>query len=162
MFLRITRFTALLFMALVLGLGSASLIGSDARTDVLGMVFLTVQQVVYQDFEKVLNLVELISFTAVLLALLSVVRRKPFFIMTLLSCICVAVVIGMRFLSIRPLHQVISSWSVESIPETWMNVRNRYYLFATIRTGFSILGFCSLSLSVLFDTPQYRVRNRVS
>jgi hypothetical protein len=162
MFLRITRFTALLFMALVLGIGSASLIGSDARIDVLGTVFLTVQQVVYQDLEKVLNLVELVSFIAVLLALVRVVRRKPFFIMTLLSCICVAVVIGMRFLSIRPLQQAIASWSVESIPETWMSVRNRYYLFAMIRTGFSILAFCSLSLSVLFDTPQYRVESKVS
>jgi len=162
MFLRIARFTALLFLALVLGLGLASLIGADARADVLGRVFLTVQQVVYQDLERLQGLGELVSFIAVLFALLCVVRRKPFFIMTLLSCVCVAVVIGLRFFSIRPLHQVIASWSVENIPDTWMSVRNRYYLFATIRAGFSILGFCSLSLSVLFDTPQYRVKNKVA
>lgn len=66
--------------------------------------------------------------------------------------------IGVLFMALA----VTTSWTPENIPDTWMLARNRYYLFTAIRTGFSIIGFCSFSLSVLFDTPQYRVLNRVS
>jgi hypothetical protein len=115
----------------------------------------------YQDIGRIMGVVEPIALLAVLLALLSVVRRRPFFIMTLVSFVCLAVMIGLRVLFIRPIHLELGSWAAESIPHNWMLVRNKYYLFTAIRSGFSIIGFCALSLSVLFDTPPYRVKNRV-
>jgi uncharacterized membrane protein YczE len=162
MVLRIVRFIGLLFMALALGVGFSALIGAGARNDFYGTVFLTVQEAMYQDIGRLQGFVEPIAFIAVLLALLRVRRRKPFFIMTLVSCICIAAMIGMRVFFIQPIHQAITSWGPENIPDIWMIARNRYYQFTAISAGFSIIGFCSFSLSVLFDTPQYRAIKKVS
>jgi hypothetical protein len=103
--------------------------------------------------------VEPIAFVAVLLALLSVFRRKPFFIMSLISLVCVAAMIALRILVIRPLHLAITSWSTENIPDAWMLMRNRYYLCTVLRVVLAIIGFCSFSLSILFDTFPYRVKD---
>lgn len=162
MLLRVARFIGLLFLALALGIGFSTLIGGGARMDLSGTVFLNMQQVLYQDIGRVTGLVEPIAFIAVLLSVLSVFRRKPFFIMTLVTLVCVAAMIALRILVIRPLHLAITSWSAENIPDAWMLMRNRYYLFTALRVVLAIIGFCSYTLAVLFDTPPYRVVNRGS
>ena len=162
MLLRVARFIGLLFLALALGIGFSTLVGGGARPDLSGTSFLKMQQVLYQDIGRIMGLVEPIALVAVLLSLLSVFRRKPFFIMTLISLICIAVMIGMRILVIQPLHLEITSWSAEDIPGTWMFTRNRYYLFTAVRVALAIIGFCSFTLSVLFDTHPYRVLNKGS
>jgi hypothetical protein len=158
MILRVARFIGLLFMALALGFGFAALIGSGARSDLSGTVFLTVQQVLYRDMGRILSVVEPIAYIAVLIAMLGVSKRRPFFIMTLVCFASLTLMIVLRFLFVRPLQMEINSWTAQSIPDNWVLLRNRYYLYGEIRSGFSIIGFCSLSLSVLFDTPPYRVK----
>jgi uncharacterized membrane protein YczE len=160
MILRAARFIGLLFLALALGISFSMLIGGGNRADLSGTVFHSVHSVVYQDLGKITGLVEPIALIAVLLALLSLLRRRPFFIMTLIAFICIAAMIGLRILVVRPIYVEISSWAVERIPESWTFTRNRYYLFNLLRAGFAVVGFCALSLSVLFDTPPYRVNTK--
>jgi uncharacterized membrane protein len=100
----------------------------------------------------------LMPATLVILLWLCIVtaRLRPsfyFFIGTLaLMVITLLITVGVEV----PIDNQIKTWTPETLPDNWAELRSKWDQFHTLRTLTSVLSFISLTIGVVIDAPPTR------
>lgn len=146
MVLKTVRFVNLVLTALVAGLLFRDVVSSSATRQLSGSTYIHYQQALNQTMSKRMPPIFLsTTFTALLVLLLSGVRRPTNFGLNLVGLGCD---VGMIVSTIRvnePLNKQIDTWSADVPPGNWAEVRERWLQGHNLRTGIGIAGLiCQL------------------
>jgi uncharacterized membrane protein len=57
-----------------------------------------------------------------------------------------------------PINQEVLAWSPAALPDDWMQLRDRWWLWHNVRTILSTLGFGSQILAALIQVHRSRLR----
>jgi uncharacterized membrane protein len=79
-------------------------------------------------------------------------KQRPSFYFFIGSFILMALTLVITVSVEVPIDNQIKTWTVETIPENWTDLRSKWNDFHTLRTFTSILGFVSLSIGVILGS----------
>lgn len=135
---------AFLCAALALGLTLAHVLEIPGKRQLPGAEWLRVQQTFYLGYA----IVGAIAEVGGLLASLGIVaierRERASTIWPVVSALGFAGMLGSYWIGNRPLNDRIASWTAETLPADWMNVRDRWDAAHSISTLFAAVAFASL------------------
>ena len=93
------------------------------------------------------------TFVSLLVVLILVRRNRTSLLLTLATLICLVTsgLIWARL--IYPLHLQQLSWTLETLPADWTQIRDHWHSLHVVRLAIEALGMSTLLISVLLDTP---------
>jgi hypothetical protein len=157
MILKMTRFVSLLCAALALGLTVTHDLEIPGKQMLSGADWLTVQRTFYGGFAIVGGVAEVLGLisTGILLYLLRE-RRTPF-ILTLVAAVSFAGMLAVFAFGNNPLNQQVASWTPQTLPPNWHEVRNAWDGFHAASSVLAALALTSLLVATLRDMPSSSV-----
>ena len=151
--LKTARFISLLLTALATGIVFTHVLKISNKATLPGSIYLNVQQVLYQNWGQLVGAIEVGALLSTLAVLFLVRQHRLAFFLTSLGTLCVVAMILVWAIFINPINMQINTWTVESLPTNWMQIRDRWEYFHATRAAISVVGLSALILAVLVDTP---------
>lgn len=159
MILKIVRFVALLFTALIAGVAFCHVLELPNKLTLPASTWLQVQQHLYNEFGPVAGAME-VGAVASTLALLFLVRtRQLAFIWTLIASVCLVAALVLWFMVVNPVNLLVNSWSITSMPADWPQARHQWEYGHATHAALFTLGLVASILAVLSDTKDGNPRN---
>ncbi len=154
MTLRIVRFASLFLVALILGLAFCHVMEIPGKLRLSGPDWLTVQHTLYIAFGVPLGAgLELASIALCWLLVVLVRGRRPAYGWALAAAVSVTAGLVGWFLLVSPMNAVLNAWTAETLPPVWTDVRDRWELGHALHAAFFAVGFASLLVAILAETP---------
>ncbi|MDQ2657856.1 MAG: DUF1772 domain-containing protein [Bacteroidota bacterium] len=98
------------------------------------------------------------TLLALILLCISSLRQRPplyfFLTATVLMFATLLITVGVEV----PIDNQIKTWTVETIPDNWPELRSTWDQFHALRTLTSVLSFLSLTIGVVIDIPRSSVQ----
>jgi hypothetical protein len=153
MLVKTIRFVSLLCAALALGLTLAHDLEIPGKQMLSGADWLVVQQTFYGGFAIVGGIAEVLGIisTGALLVLLR--ERRTTFILTGVAALSFVVMLALFAFGNNPLNQQIASWTPDTLPANWNDVRDAWDRFHAASSAFAALALTALLVATLRDTP---------
>ena len=106
--------------------------------------FLAIQQILLRNYGPAIGGVEVAAFFST--AAMAVVRwQEPVVrILATLASTCVLVMVLIWAVWINPINRTVNSWTSESIPLNWANIRDRWHYLHAIRVAFCVIGLSAV------------------
>jgi hypothetical protein len=160
MLVKTIRFVSLLCAALALGLTLAHDLEIPGKQMLSGADWLVVQQTFYGGFAIVGGIAEVLGIisTGVLLVLLR--ERRTTFILTGVAALSFVVILALFAFGNNPLNQQIASWTPDTLPANWNDVRDAWDRFHAASSAFAALALTALLVATLRDTPPSLAQKR--
>jgi hypothetical protein len=160
MLVKTLRFVSLLCAALALGLTLAHDLEIPGKQMLSGADWLVVQQTFYGGFAIVGGIAEVLGIisTGVLLVLLR--ERRTTFILTGVAALSFVVMLALFAFGNNPLNQQIASWTPDTLPANWNDVRDAWDRFHAASSAFAALALTALLVATLRDTPPSLAQKR--
>jgi hypothetical protein len=152
MVLQMTRFVSLLCAALAFGLTITHDLEIPAKQMLNGVDWLRVQQTFYGGFAIVGGVAEVLGLISTGLLVSLLWKRRAGFTLTLLAAICFAGMLALFAVGNNPLNQQIASWTPQTLPANWREIRNAWDGFHAASSALAALALISLLLATLSDT----------
>lgn len=162
MLVKTIRFVSLLCAALALGLTLAHDLEIPGKQMLSGADWLVVQQTFYGGFAIVGGIAEVLGIisTGALLVLLR--ERRTTFILTGVAALSFVVMLALFAFGNNPLNQQIASWTPDTLPANWNDVRDAWDRFHAASSAFAALALTALLVATLRDTPSSLAQTRGS
>lgn len=162
MLVKTTRFVSLFCAALSLGLTLTHDLEIPGKQELSGPEWLAVQHTFYGGFAIVGGLAQIVGLisTGILLFLLR--RRRTAFVLTLIAALSFAGMLALFAFGNNPLNQQIATWTPESLPANWHQIRDAWDRFHAASSVFAALAFIALLIALLRETPPSLVPREVS
>jgi hypothetical protein len=162
MLLKTTRFVSLFCAALALELTLTHDLEIPGKQQLSGAEWLVVQHTFYGGFAIVGGIAEVLGLisTGVLLALLR--ERRMSFILTLMATLSFAGMLALFAFGNNPLNQQIATWTPQSLPANWHEIRDAWDRFHAASSVFAALAFTALLIALLRETPSSLVPREAS
>jgi hypothetical protein len=142
----------LTFATLGLGLTAAHALETPGKRQLTGPEWIKVQHTFYFGY-AIVGAISEVGGLAASLGILAADRkvgvRSPW---PLIGAIGFAGMLGMYFLGNRPLNDQIATWTPETIPSYWMDIRDRWDTAHTTSAVFAAIAFGSLLAGGLTTT----------
>lgn len=151
--LKLIRFVSLLLTGLATGVVFSHVLEASHKAELPGPVYLTVQQVLFQDFGQVAGLLEAGALLSTLALLFMVRKDGPAFFLTLGGFLCLAAMIFVWTIWINPINVQINAWTPRTLPLNWTEFRDHWAFFHAVRACLSLIGLSALIVAVLADMP---------
>jgi hypothetical protein len=153
MLVKTTRFVSLFCAALALGLTLTHDLEIPGKQQLSGPDWLVVQHTFYGGFAIVGGLAQIIGLisTGILLFLLR--RRRAAFVLTLIAALSFAGMLALFAFGNNPLNQQIATWTPESLPVNWHEIRDAWDRFHAASSAFAMLAFTTLLIALLRERP---------
>ena len=147
------RFVCLLCAAVALGLTLTHDLEIAGKHSLDGAEWLHVQHTFYGGFAIVGGIAEVLGLlsTCVLLVLLR--GQQPSFILTLLAALSFLGMLALFAFGNNPLNQQIATWTPETLPANWQQVRDAWDRFHVISSVLAALAFTVLLVDLLRQMP---------
>jgi hypothetical protein len=160
MLVKTIRFVSLLCAALALGLTLAHDLEIPGKQMLSGADWLVVQQTFYGGFAIVGGIAEVLGIisTGALLVLLR--ERRTTFILTGVAALSFVVILALFAFGNNPLNQQIASWTPDTLPANWNDVRDAWDRFHAASSAFAALALTALLVATLRDTPPSLAQKR--
>jgi multisubunit Na+/H+ antiporter MnhB subunit len=152
MFLKITRFVSLICAALAFGLTATHDLEIPGKQMLSGADWLTVQQTFYGGFAIVGGVAEVLGLISTGLLVYLLWKRRAGFALTLIAAISFAGMLALFAFGNNPLNQQIASWTPETLPANWREIRNAWDGFHAASSALAALALTSLLIATLRDT----------
>jgi hypothetical protein len=78
-------------------------------------------------------------------------------ILATLASTCVLVMVLIWAVWINPINRTVNSWTSESIPLNWANIRDRWHYLHAIRVAFCVIGLSAVIIASLVEEHRYLV-----
>jgi Domain of unknown function (DUF1772) len=153
MLLKMTRFVSLVCAALVLGLTIAHDLEIPGKQRLSGIDWLTVQHTFYGGFAIVGGLGEVLGLISAGMLAYLLRKQRTAFILTLIAAVSFAGTLALFAFGNNPLNQQIASWTPETLPANWREVRNAWDSFHAASSVLAALALTALLLATLRDMP---------
>jgi uncharacterized membrane protein len=143
------RVVNVFLVGLLAGVLVGVLMVETALLDVPASVYTAVQKPKHAIFEPIALVYALtVVFGITILAMSRGQFRTTAFAFTAAGMLCLIASIVTTLLVNVPINaEIMNTWSVESPPADWAQVRDRWNLFHTIRTGLNVVAFLFLLLA---------------
>jgi uncharacterized membrane protein len=163
MFLRTWRSITLILVALLMGTTFCHVLEMPAKMTVSGSLWMTFQHTLYHAFATVGGFVEIGAIvTAIVLSFL-VRKRRPALYLTLLTALCLTVAFFVVWLGFtNEVNSETAKWTAETVPGDWAEWRKQWENSHATRFALHLVGFSSLALSVVLETPKEESRDRIA
>jgi hypothetical protein len=157
------RFITLLFAACLMGTTLCHTMELPAKMLYDAQLWATVNQSLYWVFAfPVGAIIELGAIISTILLTFLVRKHRSAFRLTLFAAVCFAIAFfGVWIGLIAPMNAQVEQWTVGSLPDDWMQVRNQWEYSHVARFILHLVGFCALVISVLVEIPTRHSRSRI-
>jgi hypothetical protein len=152
MVLKMIRFVSLICAALAFGLTITHDLEIPGKQMLSGTDWLTVQHTFYGGFAIVGGVAEVLGLISTGLLVYLLWQRRAGFTLTLLTAICFAGMLALFALGNNPLNQQIASWTPQTLPANWREIRNAWDGFHAASSALAALALISLLIATLSDT----------
>lgn len=149
MALRVAQFIAVLLVGITTGLALAHVIQIPGKGALPGPAYAVVQQQVFHQYAVASTIVEIAALLATVTVLLLLPTRRLPFRLTLAGVACIVAMLLIRWLFIRPLDEVIGTWTPDAVPANWSRIRTQWAMLHTSKAAMSVLALGSTVASVL-------------
>ncbi len=153
MLLKMTRFVSLVCAALALGLTVTHDLEIPGKQGLSGADWLTVQHTFYGGFAIVGGVAEVLGLLSTGMLAYLLHKQGSTFILTLLAAISFAGMLALFAFGNNPLNQQIASWTPESLPANWREIRNAWDGFHAASSVLASLALIALLIATLHDMP---------
>jgi hypothetical protein len=153
MLLKIIYFVSLLCAALALGLTLTHDLEIPGKQMLSGAGWLTVQHTFYGGYAVVGGLAEVLGLLSTGMLLFLFRTRRVVFALTLVAFLCFAGMLALFAFGNQPLNQQIASWTPETLPPNWREVRDAWDRFHAASSALAALSFVTLLISLLRKIP---------
>ena len=149
MIVALVEFLSILLLGLASGVSFSHLLQSDPKKTFPPQQFLAIQQILLRNYGPAIGGVEVAAFFST--AAMAVVRwQEPVVrILATLASICVLVMVLIWAVWINPINRTVNSWTSESIPLNWANIRDRWHYLHAIRVAFCVIGLSAVIIASL-------------
>lgn len=146
--LRSASLVSLLLLGLALGVSYSHLLQLAPKATLPASDFLTIHQVLLSQYGIGIGWIE--GLAAISLGFVSFLARhnKQYLRLTLISLLCVAAMIIIWAIWIRPINAAVDSWTTVSLPDNWQNARNAWHTFHAIRFILAVVAFGTFAWAV--------------
>ncbi len=162
MLLKTLRFVSLLCAALAVGLTLTHDLEIPAQQMLSGANWLTVQHTFYGGLAIVGGLAEVIGLLSTGILLLLLRTQRTAFILTLVATLCFAGMLALFAFGNSPLNQQIATWTPQTLPPNWREVRDAWDSFHAASSVLAALSLICLLVATLRDTPSSFVERRIA
>jgi hypothetical protein len=162
MLVKTLRFVSLLCAALTLGLTLTHDLEIPGKKMLSGADWLIVQQTFYGGFAIVGGIAEVLGLISTGILLLLLRERRTSFILTVVAALSFVVMLALFAFGNNPLNQQIASWTPDTLPANWNDVRDAWDRFHAVSSTFAALALTALLVATLRDTPSSLVQTRGS
>jgi len=154
MAVKILRFVGLLSVTLIFGLAFCHVMEIPGKLRLNGTEWLSVQQNLYVAFGFPLGAaIEILSIVLTWVLVFQVRLRRPAFYWTLAAAISVTAGLAAWFALVAPMNAVFGAWTADAIPADWTRIRDRWEIGHAVHAVLFALGFTSLVVAILAETP---------
>ena len=156
---KVTSFAALFLLALVTGVfwGTWFTLTRSLETFSVGE-FIHIGQTIIRNVAWPMRLLmPACIFFMILWASLVPDKKSTAFFLGLVACSLVVIALLITFLVEVPIDNQIGTWTVQTIPADWTELRARWQVFHAARTFVSLASLASLILAVLSCQQQRRI-----
>jgi hypothetical protein len=152
--LRTWRFLGIYLTALTLSLTFCHLLEMPRKMQYGEGLYMAVQHSLYLYFAWVGAFAEVgaVVFLVVLSVLLR--NRGAVFYLTVAATLCIAAGLAVWFAVVFPSNSQMAQWSSVPLPTDWTEVRRRWELGHAASAVLDLVGFGTLVLSILLETPK--------
>lgn len=152
MLLKTTRFVSLFGAALALGLTLTHDLEIPGKQQLSGAEWLVVQHTFYGGYAIVGGLAQIVGLisTGILLFLLR--QQRTALILTLIATLSFVGMLALFAFGNNPLNQQIVTWTSQSMPANWHEIRDAWDRFHAASSGFAALAFTVLLIALLRET----------
>lgn len=158
MLTKIFRFLTLMSVALSMAMAFCHLLQLPPRMSFDAELWRNTQTM-YQNFGPPIGaLIEGAAVAFSVLLTIMVLRRRPAFQWTLLGALCMVASMGAWWFFINPVNQAMVNWTAATMPADWQWFRAQWEYTHAVRAVLQIVGFSSLLISTLVETPSEIVR----
>ncbi|MCF8468987.1 MAG: DUF1772 domain-containing protein [Sneathiella sp.] len=143
---------AILLIALVAGATFGIWRGYNP-TDYSALTFLETHQGAVRGLN---TLIPAMALAAIILTLILLARSYGSGLSFSLYLIAVVLMIGggvITRLENQPINAIVMTWSVDTMPTTWVEIRDNWWMWHVIRTFVSVAAVTALITAVLTDRP---------
>jgi uncharacterized membrane protein len=149
-----TTVAAMCLQVLVVGAFWGSWIGLSRSIDTLTpATFLEVGHVMMEDYGPIMSVLMPATVLLTLLAGLFVYWRHPTAgLLVLAGFVCFAVATATTLLVNVPIDEMMAGWSLATLPTNWMQIRDQWETFHTLRTFVTLAGFAATVAGVLLPS----------
>ncbi len=153
MFVRIWRFFTVAVAALSMGMAFSHALEMPAKIGYDASLWTTLQHSLYQAYGTVGAVIEVGSVLAAILLAFMVYDRRPAFYFTVLGAACLAAAFAAWVVFVAPVNAAVNTWTDGAIPADWTRFRDQWEYAHAARFVLQLVGFGSLVVSVLAETP---------
>lgn len=160
--LKLLRFLSLYLTAVAAGVVFSHVMEIAPKAQLSPAVYLDVQQVLLRDFGPILGVVEGGALLSTLGVLFMLRGSRLVFWLTLTGFLCLALMILIWALWINPLNAQIETWTAETLPLRWHELRDDWAFFHRVRAFCAAIGLGALLVALLAETPGTTRAARIS
>jgi hypothetical protein len=150
--LKFVRLLSILCAALIGGIAFCHSLELPNKLTLPADTWLTVQQVLYRGFGAKAGPIEVAAIVLTLALLPLVRKRRMTLLWTLIAAICFVAGLVVWFQVVNPVNLLVDSWTISTLPATWVQARNQWEYGHAMHATLFITGLVALVLSVLADT----------
>ena len=153
MLVKTLRFVSLLCAALTLGLTVTHDLEIPGKQLLSGADWLIVQHSFYGGFAIVGGVAEVLGLISTGLLAYLLWKGRVGFTLTLIAAMSFAGMLALFAFGNNPLNQQIASWTPQTLPANWQEVRDAWDRFHAVSSAFAALALTALLVGTLRETP---------
>lgn len=133
-----------LLLGLASGVSFSHFLQRDPKSTLSGPQFLAVQQILLRNYGPAIGGLEVAAFLSTLGVAIVTWGDPVVPLRAMFAAACVLASVAIWAVWINPINKTVNSWTPESLPRDWGNLRDRWHLFHTIRLVLLIAAFAAL------------------
>jgi hypothetical protein len=138
------EFLSIFLLGLVTGVSFSHLLQRGPKKTLSPAQFLAVQQVLLRNYGPVIGGLEMAALLSTLTVAMISWARPVIPILATLAYACVLIMVIIWMVWINPINKTVNSWTADSLPSNWADVRDRWHLLHAIRFVLSAIAFSAL------------------
>jgi hypothetical protein len=138
------KFASIFLLGLVSGVSFSHLLQRGPKKTLPAAHFLAVQQGLLRNYGPVIGGLEVVSVLSTLAMAIVTWEQSVVRLLALLASACVLVMVMIWAVWINPINKTVNSWTPESIPPNWADLRDRWHFLHTIRLLLSVIAFSAV------------------
>ena len=153
MLLKTLSFVSLLCAAVALGLTLTHDLEIAGKHSLNGAEWLHVQHTFYGGVAVVGGVAEVLGLISTCVLLMLLRGQQTAFILTLIAALSFLGMLALFTFGNNPLNQQIATWTPETLPANWQQVRDAWDRFHVISSVLAALAFTVLLIEILRQMP---------
>jgi len=145
----LVEFLSIFLLGFVSGVSFSHLLQRGPKKTLPAPQFLAIQQVLLRNYGPAVGGLEVAALFSTLAMAIVAWGHPVVPVLATLTSGCVLVMVLIWALWINPINKTVNSWTSESLPSNWADLRDRWHFLHTIRLVLSAVGFSAV-IAALF------------